>query len=137
MVLNGVYSDYSVTEYGVPQDSVLGPLLFLIYINHLERNIKSNIKFFADETMRFSIVSDPVISANDLNHDLDIITQWAHQWKMVFNSDPTKQATEVLFSCKNMKPNHPQLMFNGTAVTKVNEQKHLGLILESDILMKK
>ena len=67
---------------------------FLIYINDLGKNIKSNIKFFADDTMLFSIVKDPVLSADDLNHDLDIY-QWAHQWKMEFNPDPTKQATEV------------------------------------------
>ncbi len=48
---------------------------------------------------------------------------------MEFNPDPTKQATEVLFSCKRVKPNHPQLNFHGTAVAKVNDQKHLGLIL--------
>ena len=59
VVLNGTYSDYSIIESGVPQGSVLGPLLFLIYINDLEINIKSNIKFFADDTMLFSIVKDP------------------------------------------------------------------------------
>ena len=85
---------------GVPQGSVLGPLLFLIYINDLERYTKSNIKFFADDTMLFSIVKDPVISADDLNHDLDVICQWAYQCKMEFNPDPSKQATEVLCSCK-------------------------------------
>ena len=95
-------SNYSAIESGVPQGSVLDPLLFLIYINDLERNIKSNIKFFADDTMLFSIVKDPLISAVDLNHDLSIISQWAHQWKMEFNPDPTKQATEVLFSCKKL-----------------------------------
>ena len=106
VVLNGFYSDYSLIESGVPQGSVLDPLLFLIYINDLERNIRSNIKFFADDTVLFSIVKDPVISANDLNHDLDMINQWAHQWKMEFSPDPTKQATEVLFSCKLNSPNH-------------------------------
>ena len=68
VVLNGSCSDYSEIESGVPQGSVLGPLLFLIYIDDLERNIKSNINFFADDTM-------PVISGDDLNHDLDIIHQ--------------------------------------------------------------
>ena len=104
LVLNGSNSTYSTVESGVPQGSVLGPLLFLVYINDLERNIKSNIKFFADGTMLFSIVKDPVISANDLNHDLNIIHQWAYQWKLEFNPDPTKQATEVLFSCKKCRP---------------------------------
>ena len=99
VVLNGSCSDYSSIESGVPQGSVLGPLLFLVYINNLERNIKSNVKFFADDTMLFSIVKDPKISANDLNHDLDVIRQWANQWKLEFNPDPNKQATEVLFSC--------------------------------------
>ena len=112
-VLNGSFSNYSTVESGVPQGSVLGPLLFLIYINDLATNIKSNIKFFADDTMLFSIVKDPVISANDLNQDLGVIHQWAHQWKMEFNPDPSKQATEVLFSCKNSSPHHPQLIFNG------------------------
>ena len=52
--------------------------------------ILMTLKFFADDTMLFSIVKDPVISGDDLNHDLDIIYQWAHQWKMEFNPDPTK-----------------------------------------------
>ena len=43
--------------------------------------------------MLFSIVKDPTITANVLNQDNEIINQWAHQWKMEFNPDPTKQAT--------------------------------------------
>ena len=118
VILNGSFSDYSIIESGVPQ----GPLLFLIYINDLERNIKSNIKFFAYDTMLFSIVKNLVLSADVLNHDFDIIYQWAHQCKMEFNPDPTKQATEVLFSCKKVIPFHPQLIFNGIIVKHVSDQ---------------
>ena len=60
--------------------------------------------------MLFSIVKDPVIFSNDLNHDLDIIYHWDHQWKMEFNPDPTKQATEIFFSCKKSSAHHPQLI---------------------------
>ena len=123
MVLHGFHSDYSNIGCGVPRGSVLGPLLFLIYINDLERNIRSNVKFFSDDTMLFLIVEDPLISANILNHELETIYQWGHQWKMAFYPDPTEQATEILFSCKKVSP---QLMFNGPAIVKVNElQLHL------------
>ena len=79
MVQNGSYSDYSNIESGVPEGSVLAPLLFLVYIDNLERNIKSNVKCFADDAMLFSTVKNPEISANDLNHDLNVIHQCAHQ----------------------------------------------------------
>ena len=52
---------------------------------------------------------------------------------MKFNPHPNKQATELLFSCKKNRPNHPSLFFNGTAVPKANEQKHLGLVLDSKL----
>ena len=64
-------TDFSPVDSGLPQGSVLGPLLFLIYINDLEKYIKSNVNCFADDTMLFSIVKDPIISANELNHDLE------------------------------------------------------------------
>ena len=136
VVINGSYSDYSNIESDVPQGSVLGPLVFLVDTNDLERNIKSNIKFFADDTMLFSTVKNPGISANELNRDLDAIRMWAHQWKLEFNPDPTKKATEVLFSCKKSSPNHPQIMFNGTIVAKMNDRKHLGLSPDSSLSFK-
>ena len=72
-----------------------------------------------------------------MNRDLDVIRMWAHQWKLEFNPDPTKQATEVLFSYMKSSPNHPQIMFNGTIVAKMNDQKHLGLSLDSSLSFKK
>ena len=79
-----------VVHNGVPQGSVLGPLLFLVYIIDLEKGIKSSIKVFADDTSLFSILRDFITSADGLNHDLGIISHWAFQWKMSFNPDPTK-----------------------------------------------
>ena len=93
IVLNGFSCDYPSIDSGVPRGSVLGPLLFLIYINDLEKNIKSNVKMFADDTMLFSVVNNLAISANEWNHDLKVISQWAYQWKMNVNPDLNKQAT--------------------------------------------
>ena len=76
-------------------------------------DVRSNVKFFADDTMLYSIVEDSLKSAADLNHDLDVIAKWALQWKMAFNPDPNKQVNEVHFSCKQKKVDHPILFFNG------------------------
>ena len=133
VVINGKESTWAAVRAGVPQGSVLGPLLFLIYVNDLENGIKSKIKFFADDTSLFSVVHDPATSASDLNHDLTLISSWANQWKMSFNPDPTKPAEEVLFSHKKVKVVHPHLSFNGIEVKRVGEHKHLGLILDSKL----
>ena len=137
VVLNGTCSEYSLIESGVPQGSVLGPLLFLIYINDLEKDLIANVKFFADDTMLYSVVQDPVQTANELNHDLQIIQDWAFQWKMSFNPDPTKQAKELLFTRKRKPQIHPNIIFNGCAVAKVSEHKHLGLVLQSNLSFEK
>ena len=60
--MNGSFSDYSTIESGVPHGSVLGPL-----------SNKPNIKIFADDTILYSVVCDPFQSANNLNHDLEVI----------------------------------------------------------------
>ena len=130
VVLNGMESSWGNVKAGVPQGSVLGPLLFLVYINDLEQGIESHVKFFADDTSLFSIVNDPVVSAASLQHDLNWITEWAHQWKMSFNPDPTKQAEEILFSQKTNSPDHPPINFNNIEVKRVSDHKHLGLNLD-------
>ena len=70
VVLNGQHSKWAPVVAGVPQGSMLGPLLFLIYINDLPENLESSAKLFADDTSLFSTVYNLSNSANLLNDDL-------------------------------------------------------------------
>ena len=107
--------------------------MFLIYINDLSEGLSTNAKLFADDTSLFSVIHDSQTSANVLNKDLEMIHNWAFQWKLNFNPDPTKQAQEVIFSRKTKKLPHPPLVFNNTNVTQSIYQKHLGIILDSKL----
>ena len=120
VVINGSESEWGIVDTGVPQGSVLGPLLFLIYITDLEEGIKSEVKLFADDTSLFSIVRNPNTTADGLNHDLNLIKQWAFQWKMSFNPEPNKQAIQLTFSYKGKKKDHPKIYFNNIEVRRVS-----------------
>ena len=97
----------------LPQGSTLQALFFLIYINDLSDNILSTIKLFADGTSIFSAVNDANVSADELNKDLQKISEWVYRWKMSFNPDLNKQAQEVNFSRKLNKSTPPQNLFEG------------------------
>ena len=79
----------------------------------------------------FTVVYDEGTAADQLNRDLKIISDWAYQWKMQFNSDKNKQAIKVIFSQKRTKPVHPPIFLNESEVKIKDEQKHLGMILDS------
>ena len=115
---------------GVPQGSILGPLLFLIYINDLPNELKSNVKLFAVDTSLFTIAKDKNESGNTLNIDLIFISEWAYNWKMLFNPDPSKPAQEVLLSRKKQVQIHPTITLNNIQVERGPYHKHLGLILD-------
>ena len=97
VVLNGRTPSWQNIYAGVPQGSVLGPLLFLIYINDLPAGLTLMCKIFADDTSLFSKVNDKSNSNTQLNSDLEKVSKWTFQWKMSFNSDPNKQTLEVCF----------------------------------------
>ena len=126
VILNGLESTWRETYAGVPQGSVLVPLLFLVYINDLPGDILSEMRLFADDSSVFTGVNGIDDTQGKIEKDLSSINIWAYQWKMIFNPDMIKQAEEVIFSVKNIKPIQPTLTFNNVPVARVEHTKHLG-----------
>ena len=85
----------------------------------------------------FSVVHNITDSANLLNSDLSKIDEWALQWKMSFNPDPTKQPQEIIFSRKTSQRNHPGLMFSNSIVNVTTIHKHLGMTFDSKLSLDK
>ena len=87
----------------------------------------STVKLFPDDTSLFSVVNYSNISANELNKNLQKISEWAYKWKMSFNPDLNKKAQKVVFSGKLNKSSHPKIFFNNVPVVHASWQKHLGM----------
>ena len=113
----------------MPQGSILGPILFLIYINDIVAEIGSNIRLFADDTSLYIIVENPITSALCLNSDLSKISICANNWLVDFNPIKTES---MLISRKLNKPVHPPLFMQEVQIAEVSSHKHLGLILSND-----
>ena len=128
VLLDGFYSTWETTRAGVPQGSVLGPLLFLVFINDITDNIQSHIKLFADDTMLYLDTEDHTKAAQILNQDLQNIYAWSQKWLVNFNA---KKTESLIFTTKTVKQQHPPLILNNTAIAEVNNHTHLGLTLSS------
>jgi hypothetical protein len=87
VVIHGNSSQWAKVTSGVPQGSVLGPLLFVIFVNDLPNAVTSCIQLFADDAKLFRCIRTPEDQAH-LQEDLDRMEEWTKTWKMYFN--PTK-----------------------------------------------
>jgi hypothetical protein len=109
VAINGCYSSWQYINAGVPQSSIIDPLLFLLYINDIVDNFQSQVRLFADDTSIFLIVDNAIESADILNRDLNTIISWSNKWLASFNSQKTET---MVISRKVNKPQHPSLVMN-------------------------
>lgn len=126
VVIQGEYSDWLPVTSGVPQGSVLGPVLFLIYINDLDDSIINWILKFADDTKLFG-KSDSDHERKTLQKDLENLSQWATDWQMQFN----------VAKCKVMHLGNSNIgqkyFMNGKELESIDEELDLGLKFNKDL----
>ena len=97
--LKSCYSGLKSIFAGVPQGSVLGPLLFLVYINDIAKQLLSLTRLFADDSSLFYAAANIADIAGIINHDLQLLSNWAKQWLVTFNPLKTEA---VLFTLKKL-----------------------------------
>ena len=127
VVVNNECSNFNTVKAGVPQGSVLGPLLFLLYINDITDNLGNLARLFADDTSLSYFGRNYDIMESDINNDLSKLNEWAKLWLVDFNPKKTK----ALVISTSAVP-HLDLRFNGEPVEIVKTHKHLGLTFASD-----
>uniref|UniRef100_A0A3B3RVY9 Reverse transcriptase domain-containing protein n=1 Tax=Paramormyrops kingsleyae TaxID=1676925 RepID=A0A3B3RVY9_9TELE len=126
VVIRGSMSQWACVHSGVPQGSILGPLLFLIYINDIDTNIYSKLVKFADDT-KVGGVADTELAAQQLQRDLNLISDWADTWQMKFNIDKCKV---LHVGSRNIKYRY----FMGPTEIKVADyEKDLGVYVDASM----
>ena len=129
--INSISSSKIDVRSGVPQGTVLGPLLFLVYINDLPERIKSKIRLFADDSYLYRIIENPQDTA-ELQSDLNALIKWEKQWSMEFYPDKCK----VLRITKKLKPIEGDYYMHNHKLENVDEAKYLGLIIHKKLSWK-
>lgn len=128
VVLDGVKSEEVAVTSGVPQGTVLGPLLFLIFINDIHDNIDSQMRLFADDCLVYRIINSPK-DCLKLQEDLSLLCDWGSEWQMEFN----KSKCCVLHMSRKKHPIGTLYHLQDTPLEISIKQRYLGVHLSTTI----
>jgi hypothetical protein len=127
VVINGQCGPWALTNAGVPQGSILGPLLFLVFINDVVNDIGSDINLFADDTSLMNVIDQLNTTYAELYSDLKNLSTWADQWLVTYN--PAKTVSLHITKKKENDP-HPPLFLKGVQIKEIDSHCHLGVDIE-------
>ena len=128
VLCEGETSDPAPVISGVPQGTVLGPLLFLVYINDLPDVVTSTPRLFADDCLLYRSISSKQDS-QALQQDLNALQVWEQQWGMAFNPDKC----EVITVTRKRKPITSYYTIHNTQLKTVSQGKYLGITIDSKL----
>lgn len=128
VAFKGHQSNYLPVQSGVPQGSVLGPLLFLIFINDIVKDISVKIKLYADDCVLYTEVNDQS-DQKLLNNDFQRVASWCKRWQMCINFEKTV----FMRITRKKRPLMFTYNFNGVILSEVSEYKYLGLWISNDL----
>ena len=129
VIVKGKFSDIAQVKSGVPQGSVLGPCLFLFYINDLQDNLSSTVRLFADDTLLYPIPVESQSDTNSLQKDLCELENWENRWLMEFNTDKC----QVLRVTRERDPLYHEYTLHGKTLESVDSSNYLGVTIPSDL----
>ena len=124
VIVDGSRSSEVLVKSGVPQGTVLGPLLFLTYINDIAVDINSAVKLFADDCLLFRSIKDHN-DINELQEDLDKIGKWCDLWQMSFNDDKCKRIR--ITNRVKTEDENVEYHIGEHEIETVNEHPYLGI----------
>ena len=128
VVCNGETSEWAPVLSGVPQGSVIGPLLFLVYINDLPDRVRSTVRLFADDTIMYLTVQGDSDAAT-LQQDLDSLAEWEDKWKMSFHPEKCS----VLRITRNKTPKIYNYTLHGHILKDETDSKYLGVTINNKL----
>lgn len=133
--INNVKSNARANELGVPQGSIIGPLLFIIYINDLKSSLKwCKIIMFADDTLIYISVKNLEEGVEKMNYDLNNLYAKINQNQLKLNVEKTKLM--LVTNKKIVDKNNLEIKINDTVLNYDDETKYLGVIIDSKLNMK-
>ena len=128
VVCHGEHSKWAPVLSGVPQGSVIGPLLFLIYINDLPEDLRARVRLFADDTIVYMTISNPSDAAS-LQQDLNKLASWETKWQMKFHPDKCS----VLRISRKETPQIHNYELYGHILDSETDSKYLGVTINSKL----